>query len=98
MILIGVPATGYGIGAGAWIILRAVAVLVERQAQAMSVQQGIGLRLGFLLSRLFLLAIAVILVRKADGRDSGLTALLVIVFAYTLSMLVGLLDRPGRRR
>jgi hypothetical protein len=98
MLLIGVPAAGYLIGAGAWIALRAVAVAVDHQARGMSVQQGVGLRLGFLLSRLFLLAIAVILVRKSDGRDPGLAALLVIVFAFTVEFFLSFLSRPRRSK
>ena len=34
MLLIGVPALGYAIGAGAWLALRAVCVAVERTADA----------------------------------------------------------------
>lgn len=98
MVLIGVPAVGYAVGAGAWIVLRGVALAVEHQAERMPVQQGIGLRLGFLLSRLFLLAIAVILVRKSGGRDAGLTALLVIVSAFTVEFFVSFLNRPRRSR
>jgi hypothetical protein len=54
------------------------------------------MRMGFLLGRLFLLALAVILVRRGDGRDAGLAALLVIVVAYTISMALSILDRPRR--
>ena len=57
------------------------------------------MRLGYLLGRLFTLAIAVILVRNGAGRDDGLTALLVVVFAFTTQMLLSFLTRPtGSRR
>ena len=99
MLLIGVSAVGYCVGAGAWIALRLGAAAVEHSALLVrNPRQEISLRLGFLLSRLFLLAIAVILVREDSGRDAGLTTLLVIVFAYTLSLAVGFLDRPRRSR
>ena len=96
MLLIGVPAVGYLVGAGAWIVLRAVGVAVERAAGAAGdPRREASLRLAYLLGRLFLLAIAVILVRNGAGRDDGLTALLVIVFAFTLQLVLSFLNRPG---
>jgi hypothetical protein len=98
MLLIGVPATGYGVAAGAWIALRAVGVVVERAAAAIGDQRGeIGLRLGYMLGRLFTLAIVIVLVRQDAGKDDGLTALLVIVFAFTVQLAVSAITRPGAR-
>ena len=60
MLLIGVPAVGYVVGAAAWIALRAVGVAVERAAGAGGdPRREASLRLAYLLGRLFLLAIAV---------------------------------------
>ena len=98
MLLIGLPAVGYLVGAVAWIVLRAVGVAVDRAARAADdPRREAGLRLAYLLGRLFLLAIAVILVRNGAGRDDGLTALLVIVFAYTVQLVLSFLNRPGTR-
>jgi hypothetical protein len=95
VLLIGVSPVGYLVGAGAWIVLRAAGVAVDRAAAAAhDPRREITLRLGYLLGRLFALAIAVILVRKDSGRDAGLTALLVIVFAFTLQLLLTFLIRP----
>ena len=99
MLLIGVSPVGYLAGAGAWIVLRAAGVGVDRAAGALKDPRSeITLRLAYLLGRLFLLAIAVILVRNASGRDAGLTALVVIVFAFTMQLLLSVLNRPGSRR
>jgi hypothetical protein len=99
MLLIGVPAVGYVVGAGAWIVLRAVGVAVDRLAAATSEpNREITLRLAYLLTRLFLLAIVVILVRNGSGRDAGLTALAVIVFAFTTQLVASFLTRPRSRR
>jgi hypothetical protein len=99
MLLIGVPAVGYLVGAGAWIVLRAVGVAVERAAGAADdPRREASLRLAYLLGRLFLLAIAVILVRNGSGRDDGLTALLVIVFAFTMQLVLSFLNRPRSAR
>ena len=97
MILIGVSASGYGIGAGAWIVLRAVGELVERRAAASAANVQIGLRLGYMLSRLFLLAIAVVVARSSSGKDAGLTALVVIVFAFTVQLGISAVIRPRSR-
>src|SRR5436305_12844264 len=80
MILIGVSAVGYAVGAGAWIVLRALGVPIERLASdTKDPGRQIGIRLGYMLARLFLLALAVILVRKGSGQDARLTALALVV-------------------
>jgi hypothetical protein len=95
MLLIGVPAVGYLAGAGVWIVLRAVGVLIDRVVPSLGDPRGeVTLRLAYLLGRLFLLAIAVIVVRNGSGRDDGLTALVVIVFAFTMQLVLSFLTRP----
>ena len=95
MLLIGVPAVGYLVGAGAWIVLRAVGVVIERVIPRCATPEARS-RCGWhtCSARLFLLAIAVILVRNGAGRDDGLTALVVIVFAFTTQLLLSFLTRP----
>jgi len=98
MLLIGVPAAGYGIGAGAWIALRVIGVGVERYANtAHEPRMQISARLGFMLGRLFALALTIVLVRKGSGKDDGLTALVVIVFAFTVQLGTSALTRPRSR-
>ncbi|MDQ2760779.1 MAG: hypothetical protein M3Y17_10240 [Actinomycetota bacterium] len=97
MLLIGVSARGYLVGAGAWIVLRAVGVGVERAATRIDLNRAIGIRLGYMLGRLFVLALAVILVRQSGGQDAGLTALVVIVFAFTIQLAVSAGTRPRSR-
>ncbi|MGO9886019.1 MAG: hypothetical protein ACLPV4_23745 [Solirubrobacteraceae bacterium] len=98
MLLIGVPAAGYLVGAGVWIVLRAVGVAIERVVPSLRDPRGeVTLRLAFLLGRLFTLAIAVIIVRNSAGRDDGLTALVVIVFAFTTQLGLSFLTRPSSR-
>jgi hypothetical protein len=98
LLLIGVPALGYAAGAGTWIVLRAVGAVIDHQAAGMSDKNAeVVVRLGYLMGRLFLLALAVILVRRDAGRDDGLTALLVIVFAFTTQLVLSFLNRPRSR-
>jgi hypothetical protein len=97
MILIGVSAVGYAVGAGAWIVLRLLGVPLERLASSGDEPaRQIGIRLGYMLGRLFGLALAVILVRKGSGQDAGLTALVVVVFAFTIQLAVSAITRPRR--
>jgi hypothetical protein len=99
LLLIGVPALGYGLGAGAWLVLRAVGVGLERAVAASTdPRTQISLRMGYMLGRLFLLALAVIIARQSDGQGGGLTALAVVVFAFTVQMATLALNRPRSRR
>jgi hypothetical protein len=98
MLLIGVPALGYSIGAGAWLVLRAVGVAVERTAGASKeARTQISLRLGYMLGRLFLLALAVVLARRSGTRDDGLAALVVVAAAFTVQLATSALTRAGMR-
>jgi hypothetical protein len=99
MLLIGVSGVGYAFGAGAWLALRAVGIGVEKAASAAEPRTQISLRMAYMLGRLFLLALAVILARQSGGQDAGLTALAVIVVAFTVQLTTSALNRPrGRRR
>jgi hypothetical protein len=98
LLLIGVPALGYGVGAGAWIAFRALGAGVDRiSTGAAPSSQQLSLRLAYMLGRLFALALAVIIVRNQAGRDDGLTALCVIVFAFTAQLAVTFVNRPRSR-
>jgi hypothetical protein len=99
LLLIGVSADGYLIGLGAWIALRAIGVAVERYAATTAeASREITVRLTYLIARLFALALTVVLVRKGAGRDAGLTALLVIVFAFTMQLVSSVATRPRSSR
>jgi len=98
MLLIGVSPAGYALGAGAWIVLRAVGVALERSLAAITDQRTqISLRMGYMLGRLFVLALAVIVARTSAGQAGGLAALGVIVIAYTVQMATSALTRPRSR-
>jgi hypothetical protein len=98
LLLIGVPALGYLVGMGAWILLRAIGELVERRAGAIGdVSKELSVRLVYVIGRVFALALVIVLVRRGAGKDQGLTTLLVIVFAFTVALLVSLINRPRTR-
>lgn len=97
VIAIGGSAAGYAIGGGTWIALRAAGEVLERnEALHANPRTDVSIRLVVMLSRLFLLAIAVIIARSQVGRDAGLTALVVIVVAFTVQLAVSATTRPRR--
>jgi hypothetical protein len=98
MLLIGVPALGYAIGGGAWLALRAVGVGVDRAADgAKDARSQIGLRLGYMLGRLFALALAVVIARRSGTQNDGLTALVVVAVAFTVQLAASALTQVGSR-
>ena len=98
MLLIGVPAVGYAVGAGAWVALRLVGVGLERSLRGVAdARRQISLRLGYIFARVFLLAIAVILVRRGEGKDDALAALGVVVVAFSVQLVTSFLERPRSR-
>jgi hypothetical protein len=97
VVLTGAGGAGYGIAAGAWIGLRAIGIGVDRAASAMGdANRQIGLRLGYMLGRLFALALTIVLVRNGLGRDDGLAALIAIVIAFTVQLATSAVTRPTR--
>lgn len=94
----GVPARAYLIAAGTWIVLRAMGVAADRAALALAPSGGeLGLRLAYMLGRLCALAVMVILLRHSSGRAAALTALLVILVAFTIELTISAVYRPRRR-
>jgi hypothetical protein len=96
LLLVGVPALGYAIGAASWIILRGVGVAVDRHARAGAhVLQQLSLRIAFRLVRVLALVAAAVLAARA-GRADGLAALLAITLAFTVQLISLLCAGPRR--
>lgn len=95
-LLLGAPAAGYAIGSAAWVLLRLFGVAVDRRASAVThwTEQA-ALRLSYRSLRLVLLVGATLLALSAGGNHDGLTALAVIVVAFTLQLPASL--RRGSR-
>jgi hypothetical protein len=92
-VLAGVPSVGYAIGAAAWVLLRGLALAVEQRASNMDhVVEQVALRLSYRLARAALLTGAAVVAFKAYGRGDGLTALAVIVTAFTIRLPLSLVD------
>jgi hypothetical protein len=98
VVLTGASALGYGIGAGAWLALRAVGLVVERAVDTADARRQISIRMGYMLGRLFLLALAVVLARRDGGQNAGLAALVLVVVAFTVQLATSAVSRPRRAR
>ena len=99
VLLTGVPALGYVVGAGAWIATRLLAMLVERRAAASDNPKTVaGLMLFTGLGRAWLLGLSILVVGLAGSREDGLTAAIVVAAAFTLYLALGIAMGPKRRK
>ena len=99
VLLTGLPALGYVVGAVAWVVTRVLAHLVERRAQASKDPTTVaGLTLFTGLGRAWLLGLTILVVGLAGAREDGLTAAILIAAAFTTYLVTGLATRPQRRK
>lgn len=93
-ILMGAPALGYVVGAAAWILNRVIGALVERRAKATEdIRKTVGLNLGALIARTWLVGLTILAVGLAGEREDGLTAAILVLAAFTLYFVTTLLSR-----
>jgi hypothetical protein len=93
-ILMGAPALGYAVGAAAWILNRIIGALVERKAKAtQDIRKTVGLNLGALIARTWLVGLTILAVGLAGDREDGLTAAILVLAAFTLYFVSTLLSR-----
>ena len=93
-ILMGAPALGYLVGAAAWIVNRAIGTFVERKARAATdVRATVGLNLGALIARSWLVGLTILAVGLAGEREDGLTAAILVLAAFTIYFATSLLSR-----
>ena len=98
LLLVGVPAVGYMIGAAAWLLIRGIGVAMERYSASLShVVHEASLRIAYRMTRVVVLVGVAVVASKAVGRDDGLAALLVIVIAFTIQLTVAIIERSGLR-
>jgi hypothetical protein len=98
---LGAPALGYAVGAGAWILQRIASVRVERQlSEVKDLRRRLGFGVATSMTRVWLLAIAIMVVGVASSRPDGLTAALVIFGAFSVhfgrSALVHMAEKRQR--
>lgn len=85
LLLMGVPALGYAVGGGAWILGRVLTVPAERYIAALEgVRSKLAYGLGFSMARIWVMAGAIVVAGVAGSRADGLTAALVIFAAFSI--------------
>jgi hypothetical protein len=95
VVLMDLPVLGYAAGALVWIANRAIGALVERRAKASGdVRKAVGMNLGVLIARAWLVGLTILAVGLAGEREDGLTAALLLLAAFTLYFVTSLLLRP----
>jgi hypothetical protein len=94
VVLMDLPVLGYAAGALAWIANRAIGAAVERYAGGQQdVRRAVGLNLGALIARTWLVGLTILAVGLAGQREDGLTAAVLLLAAFTLYFVTSLLLR-----
>jgi hypothetical protein len=97
VVLLDLPVLGYAVGAIAWIVARVLEAVLERSAGRSDVRRAIGVKVGSMIGRTWLIGIAIIAVGLAAEREDGFTAALVCLAAYTVHLATALILRPLER-
>ena len=97
-ILAGFPIAGYLVGAGAWVVQRAVQLYVLRKVAATRDPRAIvGLTAGSMIARGWFCAIAIFLAGILGDDDTGLAAALLVVVLFTIYFGIQMALRPFDR-
>jgi hypothetical protein len=97
-VLLDAPVLGYVAGAAAWLLNRALGVGVERYARGRTdVRTAVGLNIGALLGRAWLVGLTILAVGLAGDREDGLMAALLLLVAFTVYFATSLILRPLER-
>jgi hypothetical protein len=96
-ILLGAPALGYAVGAAVWIAQRLLEVGLDRAGKRADVRREIGIKVGSMIGRVWLIGAGILVVGLAAEREDGFTAALVCLVAYTVHLATAIVLRPLER-
>jgi hypothetical protein len=86
---------GYAAATAAWIVNRALGTFGERLGRKkLDVRAALGLNMGILLLRAWIVALTILVVGLAGTRQDGLMAALVLLVAFTVYFAMSLILRP----
>ena len=95
-VLAGWPLGGYAVAAGAWLVQRGIQVVASRRATAAQKRgerrAALGILAGATLARVWLIALAVLLVGLAE-REAGLAAALLSAALFTVYLATQFVTR-----
>jgi hypothetical protein len=98
VLLLDAPVLGYAVGAAAWIANRALGAAVDHYARGREdARTAIGLNVGALLGRAWLVGLTILAVGLAGEREDGLMAALLLLVAFTVYFATSLVLRPLER-
>jgi hypothetical protein len=98
VVVAGLPVLGYAVGAGAWIAQRIAGELVERRARASDdPRTEIGLTVGSIIARAWVVGLAIVAVGTAGSRDDGAMAAATILAAFSIYFAMNVLLRSLER-
>ena len=97
VVLLDLPVLGYAVGAAVWILQRVLEAVLERAAARSDVRRAIGVKVGSMIGRTWLIGIGILAVGLAAEREDGFTAALVCLAAYTVHLATALILHPLER-
>ena len=98
VVVAGLPVLGYVVGAGAWIVQRIAGELVERRARAADdPRTEIGLTVGSIIARAWVVGLAIVAVGTAGSRDDGAMAAATILAAFSIYFAMNVVLRSLER-
>jgi hypothetical protein len=97
VVLLDLPVLGYAVGAGVWIVQRVLEAALEQTARRSEMRTAIGVKVGSMVARTWLIGIAILAVGLAADREDGFTAAIVCIVAYTVHLATTLILRPLER-
>jgi hypothetical protein len=93
-VLGGLPMLGYVAGAGAWLVQRAVQIVLNRKAaEADDPRTTVGIAAGSMIGRAWLVALTIFAAGLKD-EDAGLAAAVLVIVLFTAYFTVSMIMRP----
>jgi uncharacterized membrane protein YoaK (UPF0700 family) len=93
-LVLGAPALGVLLAAVVWTVQKFVALEVDRRARAReNVREAIGLNVSTMIARMWLLAATIVAAGVGVSREDAIAAALVLLVAFTVSLVTTLLSR-----
>lgn len=94
VLIAGLPVLGYVLATVAWIITRAGSQLLQQRAsQAGDARARAGLAVAGIMSRVWLVALAVVAARYAGGKADGIMAAVTALAAFTVYFVMSFFNR-----
>jgi hypothetical protein len=96
---LGAPALGYVVGGAAWIVLRLAQIELDKHLRTVhDLRRRLGLGVAYSMTRVWLLAAAIIAAGVGASRHDGLTAALVIFGAFSVNFLRNAVEHMTQAR